>query len=339
MARHRLVIGEGGQREARPFGGVLQVDVEGARPAAVGGGALIIAVGGAILDEGRHAAYLHRRLGQGDEQFLQPRHGVPDLLVEQPQHRGAAFVGVRVNLVGPLAQRHQPLAHRALGQPLRLQHRVELGGDVGDLGEAELMHLLGGHVGGGGGFHPGVVILGPIGQFPNAGIAGRLRAQRLHSGDIAIIGWIDLSLDDAGGPRRPVARQIGSLCLACQAGDEDRFGRRAAADGIKLAKRQIKREIGRDHALAGVFLGPGQIVIEGLRIGRQARTIGLGIALAGHAVLAVEEIRQPLIGAVLLADDIGLEIAAGAAEAEACLVGDAAGEIIFHHVAVELAIV
>ncbi len=63
MPRRAFMIGEGGQRVARPFRGIAQVDEKDARARTVGGSRLRRPAGRADLDLGRDAADFIGRLG------------------------------------------------------------------------------------------------------------------------------------------------------------------------------------------------------------------------------------------------------------------------------------
>src|SRR3546814_5241189 len=71
MSRRAFVIGEGGKRIARPFGGIAQVDEEDAGARAVGGARLRRPARRADLDLGRHAADFIGRLRHTAEYLRQ----------------------------------------------------------------------------------------------------------------------------------------------------------------------------------------------------------------------------------------------------------------------------
>src|SRR3546814_6660756 len=72
MSRRAFVIGEGGKRIARPFGGIAQVDEEDAGARAVGGARLRRPARRADLNLGRHAADFIGRLRHTAEYLRQP---------------------------------------------------------------------------------------------------------------------------------------------------------------------------------------------------------------------------------------------------------------------------
>ena len=244
-------------------------------------------------------------------------------------------VGIGVKLLGVLVHGRQALADRALGHAVGLHDGVDLGGMVLDDVHAGLVDLVRRHVGGGPLHQRVAVILLALGQLPHAGVMRGLLLQLLHQRDLAIQRGIDAVLHHLRGRGAPVA---GDVLFPGAA--HHRFRHRA---GFGRGRTQLgqgrhqlgQREVGRDHAQAGIMALHVQFLVHGMREGAQPRDIGVGVVFRLDGVLGVQEGRRVDGIAGQLAEDIGLP-RAGRAVIEVAVGVFTRRKVEHHHVKVGL---
>ncbi len=161
-------------------------------------------------------------------------------------------------------------------------------------------------------------------------------AQVLHQGDLAIQGGIDLGGDDGFSPAGVVALEARSLGLADQELDQRRLSCRRAAQHAELAQGGVQGEVGRDHALGGVGLLAVEVLVQHHGEGAQPVEIGLRVRRRPDLVLVVQEVGDLLVGARQLAEDIGREAVADAAEGEAVAAVDLGLQLVADGVEIDL---
>ncbi|MND75690.1 hypothetical protein D3C80_673170 [compost metagenome] len=255
-------------------------------------------------------------LGQSTEDGRQLGLQRRDLLVQPGQQFFLARVGVGEELGWVLVQSLNALAHGPLRIALRLQDQVDLGADFGHL---FLTHLVdfGGAQGGG---RVGLQTVGveglALGQAPDPGVVGRLRADGLQGGDLASQGRLDLLVDDGGGAG-VIAAQVQRGGLADQRLDHGQIGGRRVAQGADLGQHAVDDEVRRDDALPGVLAHLVRLAVQHPGEGFQPRQEGLGARRILDAVLVVHEVRRLEIGARQLGHDIGRRTARPRAVGEA----------------------
>ncbi len=171
-------------------------------------------------------------------------------------------------------------------------------------------------------------------QLPHAGVVRRVLLHVFDKRDLAVERGIDLLRKDRLGFHAVVAGNVLGFRARCDRGDEHSLRERHAAQRLEPAQCLGEREVRRDHADARVVTGDRDLLVERDRESFQAREIGVGVGLDLDAVLAVEEVRDLLVRAGELADDVGI---AGAAIAVVVApVGDILrGETVENHVVVD----
>ncbi|MNQ86578.1 hypothetical protein D3C85_1017760 [compost metagenome] len=243
-------------------------------------------------------------LGQSTEDGRQLGLQRRDLLVQPGQQFFLARVGVGEELGWVLVQSLNALAHGPLRIALRLQDQVDLGADFGHL---FLTHLVdfGGAQGGG---RVGLQAVGveglAVGQAPDPGVVGGLRADGLKRGDLTGQGGFDLLIDDGGGAG-VIAGQVQRGGLADQRPDHGHVGGGRIAQGAHLRQHPVDDEVRRDDAQTGVLAHLVRLAVQHPGEGRQARQEGVGARRILDAVLVVHEVRRLEIGARQLGHDIG----------------------------------
>jgi hypothetical protein len=107
-----------------------------------------------------------------------------------------------------------------------------------------------------------------------------------------------------------------SLARRRDRGDQGRGGGVDAEHGLELDQGLVDGEIGRNDAQGRVTLRDFDFLVEQTAEVLQTRQIGVRVSLGLDDVLVIEEVRQVLVGAGQLRDDIG-RAAVGAVVGEA----------------------
>ena len=133
MPRHALVVAERRKRIFRPVAEILEVDEVDRWTRTIEGGAIVIAVGRAVLDLRRDAPDFERSIGQGLKGVRQAGVHALHEAVQVSKQVSASRVAIGIELRRRAAERRQPLADAALSVALAPEDRVERGADLRDL--------------------------------------------------------------------------------------------------------------------------------------------------------------------------------------------------------------
>ena len=207
MAGNAFMMGKGGQRVFRPGRDVLEVDVIDRRPRPIQRTGIHVALGGAILDVGRHAFHQHGRL---QPQRRQPGHllaALADQRVEIGDNLVAARVILREQVPRIMRQGGHALTDRALAEALLPEQAIHARFQFGILFQAHLVDLVGRHRRAGADLQQPVVIGPAILQLPHACVVGGF--QRLQRRALAGQRRQDLVGGDFGGLRCIIANRLG----------------------------------------------------------------------------------------------------------------------------------
>ncbi len=305
VAGDGLVIGQGGQLEARPHARVLEVDVVDRRPRAIHGAAVHVAQRGPALDVRRHALDHHGGGVGGVERLGQQRAHGGDAAVQVVDDLGAAGIVVGEDEARIVAERGHALAHRPLGEALGLEEGVDAGGDGGHLLQAHGVDLVRRLGGAGADLQQPVVVGGAVGQTPDPGFVARLGPGGPQDRDLAVQGRIDLLVGERGGAGRPVAGQAGRFGLARQGDGKARLVRGGGAEPGHLAKGGVQDEAGRDDAQADIAADPLALLVQFGGESLHPREPGLSVLRGRDRMLGVEQFGDAGEGAGLLADQVG----------------------------------
>ena len=232
-------------------------------------------------------------------------------MIELGQQLLAASVGVRIELGRILGEGGQARADRTLGEALRLQQRIKSGGQVGDLGQADLVRLVGAEVGRGVEAQGVGVEVAALGQARHGGVVDGGPAVFGEQGDLLSQAGGHGAIDDGGGAGRPVGPQTLGGGAPTQRGGEARGLALLPRQRPELSQRLVEDEVGRDHAAGGVGLGAGGLVAQRLGEVGKAGEIGLTVSLGLDDVLGVEPVGNLLIGSGELAQHIGHRVVVG----------------------------
>ena len=309
MTGNALVVGQGAHGELRCLARGAHVGVEHAGTAAVEGARLVVGAGRGLLGEFRHGLHLHAELGAHVEGAAEVVvHLVENGLVLL-EHRRLALGRVRVLLRGVVGELLHARADAAFGKTLGNENRVHLLGDARHLGQAQLMQLVGGHVGGGVLAHaPGVVGVA-VGQVPGAVIALRLGLERDEVVDEGGVRRLDLLLHGrlgsgeqarARGRVHLVRRDLVQLLL--EADVEQVLLGRLGDEALHLRNHFLHGELRRDDPLALAQLELLQHLGQLGREGVEAGDVVLGLAAGGDLVHLGHEVRQRALHAEHLVD-------------------------------------
>ena len=211
----------------------------------------------------------------------------------------ATGLGVWIQLILTLADQLHARTDAAFGETLGLQDSVHLGADAFDLGQADLVNLVGAHVGGGlVADAPGVVGLA-VGQAPGAVIAGGPRQQRLVMGNQTPIGRIHHFVDGA--------RHLRAQCLAdgfrqllrgnlrqffLEAGVQHVFARRGFDESAHLLEHLLHGEPRRQDAQRFSMSQAFQHLVELGTEQAQPADVVTGVAFALDEMAVDHEIRH-----------------------------------------------
>ena len=299
VARRALVIADALDLGLQHLGHVRQIDVVDARPRPVRRGRVVEGDRGRRLAERLHRPHLQRRLGQGREPLRRRRHHLGDEPTRVGQILLLALGRIRILEAWIGLQEGEEVLQRAGEADLGLDG-LHLGLDAGDLGQTDLMDLVGGQVGGGRELEPGVVIGLALRQAPHARIAVRLGLhlgqRRQHGLEPGLVGS---GQGGAGFRQQPVLGRLIRLQRRDLLGEvsPDRIVRpiveRCAGDDVTgvgdgRRKDEARRDDGRRRALTQ-FLGH----LIHLRLGGlDPRDIGLGVGHAGDPVVVDQKDRQ-----------------------------------------------
>ena len=318
MARHSFMMGQRRKAEFGPIERVAQVDIIDGRARAIERGILIIAARRARLDRHRHAAHLDRRLGQrpGGKGLGQALAHGDDLAIELRQQGFTPRIGVGIKLVGPLVERHQPLADAALAHPLAFQDRVDPGADLRHLIQTDAVNFVTGQLRRRRRFGRIGIELLAIGQAPAARVMHRPGTQIAHQRALAIDGGKDAFRHDLFSLGGPIRRQTRVLELLDKRRDEHRLGRWLIAQRGLHLHRRVQNIVGRENTAGGVRLLPLQFAVHRCGKGLQTRQIGVGVRRILHPMLRIQEIGNFAIAAGQLREDIGRIAAHGFAIAK-----------------------
>ncbi len=309
MAGDAFVIGQSRQRIARCFGRIAQIDVvrAGARP--IERRRLIIAPGRAGFDVGRHAHDLEWGVGHATKHFRHARAHRLHLAVEIGQQARAAWVGVRIKLIGAGVERLHARGDAALRHALAAQDRIHLRLQRIDQLHTHVVDFIRRHGGGCVGAQRGGVHFSALRAMHDARVMRRARADGAERFDLALIGRQHLIAHDGFRARQ----QRGALAFwnlrnfrqpAREGRNQHGLRRRGLREAAQLRHRAVDGEIRRDHAGACVLADHRRFLIQHARISRKTRQIRVGLVARGERVAAGQEIRLRGVGAAQLRDDV-----------------------------------
>ena len=202
MARQCLVVGNHLQLGLRHRAHVGHVHVVDARTRTIGGARVVVLGGTGLLAERLDPAYFQRRLRQQAEIVRQQLADVVDGRVGIGHVGGAAFVGIGVlqrRVVGHMGEECLQVTFHADGFLDRLHRPAQ----ARDIGQADLVDLLGGQLGGGVLLELVAVIrravVGGLGGADTGRIDQRLLTRTIGPGNDPAVGRLDAVQQRAAG--------------------------------------------------------------------------------------------------------------------------------------------
>ena len=278
------------EEDGRSLGGIAAGAVESARRA--------------VLDRGRDALHLDRPIRNHPETPRQQALDPIQVCAGVVDDRLASRFRIRLEEARVAIQGGHALTHRSACQALRAQQLIDLGRQFFYPGQAELMQLTRRITGRGvrmqGRRVVGLAVrLGPDARpVVGAGLQGRERRA------LALQGRHDALDEDRRGAtvqigNPGIARTRQGRCRQCIA------GRRRIAQGRDLPQGLGQDEIRGDDAQARIVADLFGLLVQGH--GELAQLVHVAVGVRGvlHGRASADAVRQPEIGAVHLADDIG----------------------------------
>ncbi len=304
VAGRRLVIGQGLQRPARPFGRVAQVDVVDAGPRAIQAAALGVSAGRARLDRHRHAPHLEIAARNARKHLGHPRPDRRHLGVDIGQQLFTARIGVSETEARVLAQTLQPFRHGPLRQILRFQQAVDARLQLGHLFAADAVDVVRRVFGG----REIAQVPGVIGVAVRHALDPRLMAgqgqQAFDLGDLPVQGRDHRPVEQ--GRRLGAAIRQPLVARPARQRQDHRLPRaRRRPQRLQLIARLGQDEVRCDRPHGGVGAGAFGVLVQSDGEARRPRQEGLHIRRVVDRVGAVQEIGNVAVGAADLGHAIG----------------------------------
>ena len=312
MTRDALVIGERPHGPARRDGGEL--GEEDRRPRAVEACGVVVARGRVLAVLG-DAPHLDGRPRDEVERRPDPRADlVDDVLVLGDQ---LFLCAGRVRAQETLFAGEPP--HQLCEGRVRVALRCEDAGhlclDARHLGEAQLVDLLGAHVGRGARADAVLVVGVAVGELPDTRVVGRLGLERLEERDRAIVGGIHGAADELDGLLLEIVPSglrhlVEAVESIAERGHEERLRGGDVANVVKVPEDLRDDESRRCDPLLGLELRHVELLEQLGPDGREPAQVVARAARVRDPVHPAHEVDDVEVGAAVLADRVVVQLEA-----------------------------